>query len=54
MSYLVEQAGGKAIDGSQRTLDIMPEQIHQRTPIFIGSPDENDKLQKHLFSELEA
>lgn len=51
MSYLVEQAGGKAIDGSQRILDIMPEQIHQRTPIFIGSPDEIEKLEKYLFSE---
>lgn len=48
MSYIVEQAGGKAIDGIQRILDITPDQIHQRTPIFIGSPDEIDKLQKYL------
>ncbi|KAL8526783.1 hypothetical protein ACS0TY_015843 [Phlomoides rotata] len=48
MSYLVEQAGGKAIDGSQRILDIKPEQIHQRTPIFIGSPDEIEKLETYL------
>lgn len=48
MSYLVEQAGGKATDGIQRILDIKPEKIHQRTPIFIGSPDEVDKLQKYL------
>ncbi|KAG6433840.1 hypothetical protein SASPL_105458 [Salvia splendens] len=44
MSYLVEQAGGKAMDGKQRILDIKPDQIHQRTPIYIGSPDEIDKL----------
>ncbi|KAL1545582.1 fructose-bisphosphatase [Salvia divinorum] len=48
MSYLVEQAGGKAIDGKQRILDIMPDQIHQRTPIYIGSPDEIDKLVTYL------
>jgi fructose-1,6-bisphosphatase I len=48
MSYLVEQAGGKATDGHQRILEIKPEQIHQRTPIFIGSPDEMDKLEKYL------
>ncbi|CAH1418576.1 unnamed protein product [Lactuca virosa] len=48
MSYLVEQAGGKAIDGVQRILDIQPDQIHQRTPIFIGSPDEIDKLATYL------
>lgn len=48
MSYLVEQAGGKATDGHRRILDIKPEQIHQRTPIFIGSPDEVDILQQYL------
>ncbi|KAJ6778228.1 FRUCTOSE-16-BISPHOSPHATASE-RELATED [Salix koriyanagi] len=48
MSYLVEQAGGKATDGHQRILDIKPQQIHQRAPIFIGSPDEVDKLQQYL------
>ncbi|XP_024975021.1 fructose-1,6-bisphosphatase, chloroplastic-like [Cynara cardunculus var. scolymus] len=48
MSYLVEQAGGKAIDGVQRILDIQPDQVHQRTPIFIGSPDEIDILVSYL------
>ncbi|KAG4152516.1 hypothetical protein ERO13_D04G127100v2 [Gossypium hirsutum] len=48
MSFLIEQAGGTAIDGVQRILDIVPEQVHQRTPIFIGSPDEVQKLQKYL------
>ncbi|KAJ8533843.1 hypothetical protein K7X08_007167 [Anisodus acutangulus] len=48
MSYIVEQAGGKATDGTQRILEIMPEQIHQRTPIFIGSPEEIEKLEKYL------
>lgn len=48
MSYLVEQAGGKATDGHRRILDIKPSQIHQRTPIFIGSPDEMDTLEKYL------
>ncbi|KAG6640155.1 hypothetical protein CIPAW_10G153100 [Carya illinoinensis] len=48
MSYLVEQAGGIAIDGHQRILDIKPLQVHQRTPIFIRSPDEIEKLQTYL------
>lgn len=48
MSYLVEQAGGKATDGRRRILDIKPDQIHQRTPIYIGSPDEVDKLLTYL------
>ncbi|KAF5471578.1 hypothetical protein F2P56_008358 [Juglans regia] len=48
MSYLVEQAGGIATDGHQRILDIKPVQVHQRTPIFTGSPDEIEKLQTYL------
>ncbi|KAL7195153.1 hypothetical protein ACSBR1_035384 [Camellia fascicularis] len=48
MSYLVEHAGGKATDGHQRILEIKPTQIHQRSPIFIGSPDEIEKLENYL------
>ncbi|RZC93563.1 hypothetical protein C5167_007607 [Papaver somniferum] len=48
MSYLVEQAGGKASDGRCRILDIKPDEIHQRAPLFIGSPEEMDKLEKYL------
>ncbi|GAA0174704.1 carbohydrate phosphatase [Lithospermum erythrorhizon] len=48
MSYIVEQAGGKATDGNQRILDIKPDKIHQRTPIFIGSPDEIQILQGYM------
>ncbi len=37
MAFLVEQAGGNATDGRRRILDINPEHLHQRTPLFIGS-----------------
>ena len=37
MAYLAEQAGGMATDGFRRILDIQPESLHQRSPIFIGS-----------------
>lgn len=40
MGYVVEQAGGSASTGTERILDIQPTAIHQRTPIFIGSPDD--------------
>jgi fructose-1,6-bisphosphatase I len=36
-AFIVEKAGGVATDGRQRILDIMPESLHQRTPLFIGS-----------------
>jgi fructose-1,6-bisphosphatase I len=36
MAYLIEQAGGAASNGRQRILDLKPEQIHERSPVFIG------------------
>ena len=37
MAFLAEQAGGAASDGRQPILDIQPRELHQRTPLFIGS-----------------
>jgi fructose-1,6-bisphosphatase I len=37
LAFLAEQAGGAASDGTQRILDIVPTELHQRTPIFIGN-----------------
>jgi fructose-1,6-bisphosphatase I len=40
MAFIVEQAGGAATDGKQRILDIQPEKLHQRVPVFLGSKKE--------------
>jgi fructose-1,6-bisphosphatase I len=46
MAFLVEAAGGTASDGKGRILEIEPKKLHQRTPVFIGSPnDVADALQ---------
>jgi len=37
VAFLAEQAGGSALDGQRRVLDVQPESIHQRTPLIIGS-----------------
>jgi len=37
MAFLAEQAGGKASDGKNRILDIIPESLHQRRPFFVGT-----------------
>ncbi|MDA0589897.1 MAG: class 1 fructose-bisphosphatase [Planctomycetota bacterium] len=37
VAFLAEQAGGMAIDGTRRVLDIQPDSIHQRTPLVVGS-----------------
>lgn len=37
MAFLMEQAGGRAIDGQGRIMQICPEELHQRCAIYIGS-----------------
>lgn len=36
LSFIAEQAGGMGSDGRQNILDIQPETLHQRTPLFVG------------------
>ncbi len=49
MSFLIEQAGGKAMaTPEQRILDVKPSNIHQRVPVVLGSPDEVDHVIRHL------
>ncbi|HAW92808.1 MULTISPECIES: class 1 fructose-bisphosphatase [unclassified Arsukibacterium] len=40
MSFLVEQAGGVSSTGYQRIMDIMPNDIHQRVAVILGSKHE--------------
>lgn len=48
MAYIVEQAGGRAINGEKRILEIEPNSLHQQTPIFIGSTEEVTLCEKFL------
>jgi fructose-1,6-bisphosphatase I len=40
MAFIAEQAEGSATDGLNRILDIVPEHLHQRTPLVIGSRED--------------
>ena len=42
LAFIVEQAGGAATDGVSRILDIEPTDLHQRTPLYIGSKGDID------------
>jgi fructose-1,6-bisphosphatase I len=45
MSYIIEQAGGLATNGTMPILEIQPKSIHERAPIFLGSKEDvNDVL----------
>ncbi len=55
MAMIVESAGGRATDGKNRILEIQPESIHQRVPIFIGSEEDVLLAEKFLReAEVEA
>ncbi len=43
MAFIVEQAGGTATTGRQRILEVQPEKLHQRVPVFLGSKNEVER-----------
>jgi fructose-1,6-bisphosphatase I len=45
MAFLQEQAGGKATNGKKRILEIVPEKLHQRTIVYMGSSKLVDMLE---------
>ena len=48
MAMIVEQAGGQATTGKVRVLDIVPTDIHERCPIFLGCNRDVDMLMSFL------
>lgn len=47
MSFIVEQAGGAALDGEQRILDITPQALHQRVGVVLGSKNEVERIKRY-------
>ena len=48
VAFIAEQAGGEATDGSQRIMEVHPTDIHQRTPLIVGSRVEMDKFKEFV------
>ncbi len=48
LSMIVEQAGGRSSNGKERILEIEPQALHQRTPLFIGSEQDVLMLERFL------
>jgi fructose-1,6-bisphosphatase I len=40
LAFLIEQAGGRASTGTQNLMDVIPEKLHARTPLIIGSKED--------------
>lgn len=47
MSFLVEQAGGLALTGKNRIMDIVPKTVHQRVPCILGSREDVLELRRY-------
>lgn len=47
LSFIAEQAGGKGSDGKSRILSLQPVKLHQRLPLFLGSPEDIDELESY-------
>jgi len=47
MAMLVEQAGGLASTGRARLLDVVPQDLHQRVPVILGSRNEVERIERY-------
>ena len=47
MSFIVEQAGGVAVDGERRILEVEPTALHQRVGVVLGSREEVERVQRY-------
>lgn len=54
LAMIAERAGGAAVNGAERILELKAEGIHQRTPLVVGSRSEVDALQKAVSAKSEA
>ena len=54
MSFIAEQAGGAGSDGKGRVLEIVPEEVHQRVPLFTGSKKEVAIIEDFLKAKVTA
>jgi fructose-1,6-bisphosphatase I len=48
LAFIAEQAGGCASDGRRRILNIQPESLHHRVPLYIGSRDLVERAQEFI------
>lgn len=51
LSFVQEQANGKGSNGTNRILEIQPEDLHQRTQVFIGSKQMVEEIEAYIKNE---
>jgi fructose-1,6-bisphosphatase I len=51
VAFIAEQAGGTATNGKERILDIIPADLHQRSPFYVGSKNMVARVQEYIKNE---
>jgi fructose-1,6-bisphosphatase I len=54
MALIMKHAGGRATDGTRDILGIQPTDIHEKTPLFLGSPEYMDLVDTYIADPLES
>ncbi|MDD5250136.1 MAG: class 1 fructose-bisphosphatase [Rhodocyclaceae bacterium] len=54
IAFIIEQAGGGAITGRNRILDVTPTELHQRAPFIFGSKSEVERLHGYHMDYVEG
>lgn len=54
LAFIAEQAGGRGSDGRRRILDIEPEALHERTPLYLGSREHVELAERFLAGDAVA
>jgi fructose-1,6-bisphosphatase I len=49
LAFVAEQAGGYASNGRRNILDVQPESLHQRTPLFVGNRELVERAEAFIF-----
>ena len=44
LTFVMKKAGGSGTNGNENILDIIPKELHERTPLFIGNTKQVDKF----------
>jgi fructose-1,6-bisphosphatase I len=52
LAFVVTEAGGAAVDGTTDILDIQPSELHQRSPLYIGSKDDVETAREILSAKM--
>ncbi len=52
VNLVIEKVGGISFNGKVNFLDVRPTRVHERSPCFIGSPEDMNEMKKYIQHDL--